>query len=142
MSVGVYNHGGKLEQALKSVKSSSLSAKNKAAIVRFHNECFSEGLSIPRVIKYLYTLKRIAELLGKDFEAASKEDIKALVARIERSDYSEWTKRDFRIALKKFYRWLGGSEIYPEEVRWLKTTMKGNSRKLPEELLTESDYIY
>jgi integrase/recombinase XerD len=48
-------------------------------------------------------------------------------------------KSDYKTICERFYRWLGGSEEYPSEVRWTKARVVGANRKLPEELLTESD---
>jgi integrase len=42
--------------------------------------------------------------------------------------------------LKIFYRWLRGSDIYPEEVKWIKPANVGRV-KLPEELLTEEEVM-
>ncbi|RLG70969.1 MAG: hypothetical protein DRO11_05300 [Methanobacteriota archaeon] len=55
-------------------------------------------------------------MLGKDFDKATKEDIERLVKRLERSDYSAWTKHDYKVALKRFYRWLNGGEEYSQGV--------------------------
>jgi site-specific recombinase XerD len=94
----------------------------------------------PRQTKYLFTLPVIAKKLSKNFEDATIDDIKTTVAEINRSEYSDWTKSDFRVALKKFYRWLRDSPKgeTPKEVAWITV---GNSKKqiLPEELLTEDD---
>jgi len=80
----------------------------------------------------------IARWLNKPFEDATKEDLLKLVQKIELSDYSDWTKHDYKAMLKIFYRWLRGTEEYPEEVRWIRP---GRRRKkiLPEELLTEDE---
>lgn len=45
--------------------------------------------------------------------------------------------------LKTFYKWLRRFEYgFPDEVRWIKTTLKGGKRsKLPDELLTEEDIL-
>jgi len=141
MSMSIYNFGRMLESLISRIKTSKdISARNKELILKFCDDCFSEGLSTARVVKCLSTLKEIARMLGKDFDSATKDDIKAFVARIERSRYSEWTKHDYKAILKKFYRWLKGLQNgYPEEVSWIKTTMRNNGRKLPEELLTEED---
>jgi len=80
----------------------------------------------------------IARWLNKPFEDAAKEDILKLVQKVELSDYSDWTKHDYKAMLKIFYRWLRGTEEYPEEVKWIRP---GRRRKkiLPEELLTEDE---
>ncbi len=55
------------------------------------------------------------------------------------NEYSEWTKKDFKVTLKKFYKWLRKTETYPDEVRFLKTSVKNNNKKMPSELLTIDD---
>jgi integrase/ribosomal protein L40E len=77
--------------------------------------------------------------ISKPFEKASKKDIQKFVAAIEQRNYAEWTKHGYKVALKKFYKWLSDSETYPEQVSWIKATVKNNHKLLPEELLTEDD---
>lgn len=83
---------------------------NRKAILDFSDFCFSEGLSPPRVLKYLCILSNIAKWLPKEFAKVTRADIEKLVNRIERSGYAEWTKHDDRVTLKKFFRWLRHSE--------------------------------
>ena len=54
-------------------------------------------------------------------------------------NYSDWTKKDYKVSLKKFWKWLKGKDNYPKEVAWIKTGMKNGNTKLPEELLTRDD---
>jgi integrase len=128
-----------LESRLKRLKESDISARNKELILKFHDNCFAEGLTVRRTLVYASYLPRLAAILGKDFDKATKEDLQHLVAQIERSDYAERSKYDLKVVIKKFYKWLlGNNEFYPPEVRWIK--MKMNGRKmLPEELLTQED---
>jgi integrase len=47
---------------------------------------------------------------------------------------------DYRVIVKRFYKWLkGNDEEYPEEVRWIKTTLREKDRVLPQDLLTEDE---
>jgi len=135
----LYKSERRIESALSKIKNSNISERNKGLIVKFHEDCFSEGLGSLRVLKYLYTLYNLVSWLGKDFDKASIDDIKSLVGKIERSDYAEWTKHDYKVALKRFYKWLRKSDEYPPEVKWIKAVMKNNRTKLPEELLTEEE---
>jgi len=129
-----------IENAIKGLKQSSINETNKELILKFKDNCFADGLSKKRIIKYIYSLKRLSLWLNKNFNQADKDDIKLLVSKIEMSDYANWTKHDFKIAIKKFYKWLKGlEEEYPQEVKWIKTTMKNNKIKLPSEMLTEND---
>lgn len=59
---------------------------------------------------------------------------------MENSDYAPWSKQNFKVAIKRFYKWLGGNdEEYPPEVKWIKTTMKEKDRVLPHDLPTEDE---
>jgi len=139
MSDAFHNYERRLEGTAAAIERAGITPANKQDILAFRNQCFSEGLSVARVEKYLGHLKSLASRLNKDFAAATMEDIQRLVRDIERADLSEWTKRDFRITLKKFYRWLRRSERDPPEVAWLRSDVRNHRRKLPEEILTEQD---
>lgn len=112
---------------------------NKKTILRFMDFGFSEGLSPRRVEKYMSTLSKLSELLKIDFEKAKRPDIEMVMNCIERSDYTEWTKHDFKIALKKFYRWLRKTEENPPEVKWIKTAGKKTKTKLPKDMLSPEE---
>ena len=53
----------------------SISKKNKKSIVDFHNYAIAQGLSLNRVLRYLYDIKNLDKFLRKDFELTTKEDI-------------------------------------------------------------------
>ena len=128
-----------IRRARETIRKLAVCQCNRNAILDFSDHCFSEGLSPRRVLKYLYTLKTIALRFPKDFRKAMRIDIERLVRQIERSNYSEWTKHDYRVTLKKFFRWLRKTEEYPPEVKWLRSTMRNNRTKLPEEILTQEE---
>lgn len=129
-----------LENIKKKIDVLSVPRCNRKAVLDFSEFCFSEGLSTRRVLKYLYTLSNIARWLPKEFVKVTREDIEKLANKIERSDYSEWTKHDYRVTLKKFFRWLRQTEDdYPSEVKWLRSTMRKNRTKLPDEILTQEE---
>jgi len=78
-------------------------------------------------------------MLGKNFDEVNKTDIEQLVNRLERSTYSAWTKHDYKVAIKRFYKWLNGGEDYPATVKWIKTTLKRKDVLLPKNMLTEDE---
>lgn len=135
----IYNLDRKLHSTVNSMESSGISGKNKQLIQRFIDNCFSEGLSKIRIIRYITTLKYLAMFIGKDFDTVTKEDIKSVVAQIEMKNYAEWSKHFYKVTLKKFYAWLNGCErgIYPECVRWMQTSVKKNRLRTPEVLTKE-----
>ena len=133
--------------------SDKISRNNKKAILQFKDFCFAEGLSLARIIHYLYMLKSLVLRLKKDFADANRKDIEELIKDFRekgyvklnpdgskgRKKYSEWAIHDRLVTLKKFYRWLRKSDDYPDEVRWIKTSPKNSNHTLPDELLNEND---
>jgi integrase/recombinase XerD len=139
MAGSLHNYERKLEKRKELILKSDFSPANKKAILDFADHCFARGLSVPRVEKYVGHLKCLVRLIRKDFADATKPDIEALVRTIEQSDYADWTKQDLRLTVKKFYRWLRGTDGNPPETAWIKIGRRNGTTKLPDELLTEED---
>ncbi|MEM4255173.1 MAG: tyrosine-type recombinase/integrase [Candidatus Norongarragalinales archaeon] len=135
---GIYDQNKQLGWALKRTER-KLSVQNQKVVKEFHDHCFSEGLSTVRIVGYVNRLNKLGEFLGKDFQDSSKQDIENLMGRINQANYSECSKQAFKVALKKFFKWLRKTEEYPEEVKWLKTGIKNSKKKLPEDLLTPAE---
>jgi len=122
-----------------------LSEKDRLLLLEFDRKLTAQGLSFGRKSAYLYHLIELRRLLGKPFKEATREDIEKVLVRLTRAKtkkgttYSDWTIHNYRITLKRFYKWLlGNDEDYPELVRWIKTTPKNN--QLPRDsLLTNED---
>ena len=139
-TIDVHDQAHGLQLALNSIKADSkIGYDDRLAIIEFDTACAAEGLSLLRRIHYLRLLAQLARNMGKPLKDAEKQDIVRLLSRLEPRGYSEWSMHDFKVALKKYYRWLRGSEEYPPEVKWVKTTTKNNHKKLPEEVLTEAE---
>lgn len=84
--------------------------------MKFANDRELEGLSKARIIFYINRLLIFSRLFRKDFEKATKEDIKKVVKKINEKNYAERIKKDCRVAIKRFYKWIRGIEekgIYP-----------------------------
>ncbi len=120
-----------VERRLKSLKEGG----NGDLILKFMNKLFAEGLSKPRVVKYANHLKVVSEKLGKSFLAVTPDDITTFLSELEQSDYSVYTKRDYKIVLRRFFKFLGKEEL----IKGVKTTVKENRKKLPEEILTKPE---
>lgn len=87
----------------------------------------------------MFDLRVLTRYLNKDFEKANREDIKKLVGKLELSHYSKSTIRDFKLTLRKFYKWLRNTDEFPEEVKWYRTHIKYNAITNPEDILTEEE---
>jgi len=137
--IDVHRYKRRLEVSLKSLHTSKIPEENKKDILDFHRYIIAEGLSVPRQVKYIYNLIQLSKWLGKKFQDAEKTDVINLVNKIEQMNYAEHTKRDYKVVIKRFFKWLRGTNEYPEEVKWIKTTLKNDGHLLPEELLTVED---
>ena len=113
---------------------------NRELITGFIDWCFSNRIGEHRAVKYISTLKHIAIDLNMDFDKVSKKEMEAYIGRLERSDKSNWTKHDYKIAVKKFYAWLNGGKE-SELTEWIKTTLSKKETRMPEELLIEEEVL-
>ncbi len=140
----IHNLKVRYERVLARFKDSPVSAKNKETVLRFHNFLLSEGIGYSKIERYFYDLIKLDKLLGKEFEGANEEDIRKVVSEINQTDLSEHTKRGFKLIVRRFYRFLRGcnkDDPHPKEVKWISLKMGHKHSKLPEELLTEEEFV-
>ena len=138
----IHNYKRRLERTIERVKESDISEDNKKIILQFYDNCSTESLSLSKTERYIFDILSYAKTINKPFLEASKEDIKAIVAQIERKDWSPHTKHGFKVSIRKFYKSIEGPEekgVYPERIRWLHSNVKNNQLKASEDLITESE---
>lgn len=47
----------------------------------------------------------IATQINADFDKVEKRDLFLFISKLEQSDKSEWLKYDYKVCIKKFYKW-------------------------------------
>lgn len=114
----IYNYDKRIAGSLRRLD--CLRAENKSKIVEFYRYLVACGLSKPRIDRILQMMKTIGLIVDKPFDKCKKEDIVRLVAEIEQKDWSDWTKRMYRIVIKKFWKWLKDLDYLPIQVKWIK----------------------
>src|SRR5260370_40655290 len=134
----IHNYPALMKRILERVAVSDLSEENKKAILSFHDHLISLGLRLARQTKSISTVLLIAKRLRRNFSEVTRDDITQLVKSIELSDYTDWTKHDYKVIFKLFYRWLRNSNTYPDEVGWIRTK-KGENELVPEDLISIKD---
>ena len=101
----IYNYPRRLELALQNLKNDAkISPTNRRLILAFHERSVAEGLSTPRLVRYIHILSKLAEEIGKSFSNATRDDITHIVAEVENRSLSDWTKQSYKVVLKKFYK--------------------------------------
>lgn len=144
MARNAYNTKGRLSNALARLeKNGDVASGARKAIRALVEDLASQGLSVHRQVWYINNLLPVAEALGSRFMDPSEKEVKAYLAGVERrDDFSDWSKADRKVAVKRFYKWLlGNDEEYPPAVRWVRTTVPNHKRKLPEDLLTREEVV-
>ncbi len=140
--VDLYHLDHKIKLALQRVKNDrQLTKGNKKKIREFYDYLLSEDLSKGRVGSLIDKARYIGVMLGKDYEEATEEDIRKMVAELSNRNYSEHTKSQMKVGIKQIWKWLRKTEDYPKEVSWIKSGVRNYRLKMPEELYTEEDIL-
>ena len=144
--MSVHNPAKQLKRATDGLKQAKISERNKQLIGEYIDFLSLQGVKELRKVKYIYTLEKIASWLKMDFDEATKKDIEKLCSTINNNEYTDWTKHDYRVTIKKFYTWLRNKDNddideweTPKEVRWIKIKAPRDSKKVPSDLLTPKD---
>ncbi len=137
--IDIYPVEESVKRKRKALAESALPRQSVDLILRFVDKLAADGLTAHRQSFYLTQLKGLAEILGAAFPNPSKQDIKRAVAEIEGRPYRDWTKSNYKTALRQFYRWrLSSDEGFPLRVEWVRTRRTDNDQ-LPEGLLTRPE---
>jgi integrase len=140
--IQVHDYERRLNWAIRHLKAqANVSQQNKDHIMRFLDRLKAEGLSPARQAGYVQRLTTIAVMLKKDFHLATKEDIESLTRTINARDWAEWTKDNYRVTVKRLWRWLRNLEKGkdPPETEWIRIGKAVSRTVLPEDLLTKDE---
>lgn len=119
-----------------------MDSRDKELVVRFANQKKAEDVSGNRLVKIVYTMKGWRRFLpDKRYEDMNKEDIVNSVAKLNQSEYSENTKKDFKKVMKGFFRFIKGKDgkENPHETAWLKCEKKRNKERPNVEIITPEE---
>lgn len=139
MEEKIADYKQRLESTLKKIEASPLSVSNRSVILGFIDECFVQGLSKGRAVRYAYYLLKLAEWLGKDFKEAKKEDLKQVIRKIETCHYVDASKIELKQTIKKLYRFILDTDEDPDLVRWIKPGAHKNKTRMPDQILTKDE---
>ncbi len=142
LELDLYRSVEGLETSLQSLNSDpKYRIKDVKDISNFINDLSAQGIKPNRLHKYVCVLGKLSTWTSKPLVECRKEELMELVRKIDLvKNYSDWTKHDRKVILKRFYRWVNGDEEHPQWLKWLKLSEPKN-KILPEELLTEEEII-
>jgi len=123
----------------------NLTENNRKLLKQYYRHMPNENIALSRISLVLGVMGRLLEMLGKDFQTATKEDIlgsentKGLVTKINEMNISAVTKSDYLKKLKSLDKWLNGNEEPSDRTRKIKTGLGKKHLKLPSQLLTPEE---
>jgi integrase/recombinase XerD len=132
--IDIHNFKRRLSRVEAALQRANIPREDKDLIYEFENQMFADGLGIARIAKYLASIKAIYKLAPWSVQRTSQKEITAILAKVERSDWKDWTKHDYKLALRKYLAFADHKEL-----ACLIRLPKVHKYKLPEELLTMDD---
>jgi integrase/recombinase XerD len=136
------------ERAMKRLKTTpDVIEEDRHCVLRLVEHLLAKGVGKSRVVKYINHLIVVARIAvkidGEPIGQFNRTRIEKVIGRINTRRYTEHTKHDYKIIIKKYFQWLRGCDEdaheYPPEVAWIKTSFK-KKRLLPEALLTKEEF--
>ncbi|MFA1610044.1 tyrosine-type recombinase/integrase [Halobellus rubicundus] len=119
-----------------------VSQENFEAVRDLINHAAAEGIGESQQQRYAYAWKTILDKFApEDFviDGASEQEIKNVVAALNRSDYAEATKHKFRCAVKKLYTAKNKGQA-PEKVQFFSVHKSNKPTSVSrEDLFTEDE---
>lgn len=118
-----------------------MNSENRKLILTFLRDCqlgktirgkAKKKIGYARCLKYLGILRRLSDWFGKSFESLTQPDMERLIERLESDQvrstlgrpYSDATKCDIKMTIRKFWKWKDGdNRNYPELVEWIDTSL-------------------
>ena len=138
----IHNRKHRFELALRNLTQDTvICQENKARIQKFVTFCRANNLSLERQLIYLQKLTLLARLYTAPFEKATKDSIVDLMDRVKKRGLAEWTYHTYCVVLKRFYKWLRGTDDYPPEVKWLKASVRNKTTVTADKLLNEHEIL-
>ena len=132
-----------VQRTLKNLEDADITPENIDSIRKLIDHAAAEGIGDTQQTRLIQSLKMLlTKFAPEDFnlESATEDEIKTLVANLNRSDYAEATKAKARASLKKYYKVENGGHEHPAKVDFF-SVHKNNkpSTVSREDLFTDED---
>ena len=130
-----------VSRALESLETSEIHPENVQAVRAFVDHCAAEGISEVQQDRQTRSFKALLEQFvpeGFRLRGASEDELKTVLANINRSDYAESSKHKMKVGLKKFYKIENGGE-HPEKIKFFDATQKKETTVTREDIFTKKE---
>ena len=147
--IDLYNHSQRIDEKIRRIRDDkNILPRNKTKLLEYIEHMQAGKNKKATISKDVYALHYLSIHIKKDFMKCKEADIDRLCAKINTQKsgsgkaWSLETKRNHKVNLKKFYKWLYGVKkkgVYPPIVENVETTLGESDRKLPSDLLTDEE---
>ena len=130
-----------VSRALQSLEASGTHPDNLTAVREYVNHCAAEGISEVQQDRQIRSFKAILEKFAPEgfrLRGASEDELKTILAGVNRSDYAESSKHKMKCTIKKFYKVENGGE-HPEKIKFFDATQKKESTVTREDIFTQEE---
>jgi integrase/recombinase XerD len=138
LAIDIHSYSKRLRGTLRQLDREDISQHNRK-LIRDFVVMGGSAFTPSRNCKVLTMLMRIAKLMPKDFDKATRKDIERLVLDIDNLKVSGNTKYSLKQTLKTFYRWLHGGEDMPRIVSWIRMRAPRPKHYMKKDLLSHED---
>ena len=140
-------YGFTIKKEMERLDRSGIPPVSKDAIRNFLNDIrVKDSLSENRIYFYAVRLRKVGEIIPDVFLNPTTQDIKNVISEVAGREhkngkmYSENTVEDYKIAVKRFYRWqLANDGDVPDVVKWVKKKRSINRNVKPDNMITEGE---
>lgn len=138
MTLDIHNYQRMYEAAQAQIAASQLSDRNKELILSYRDACLlQQTCDKVRLIRVMGVLLLAGRELGKDFDAATREDLQHLIAAwmARQPSYSPETLGTYKSIIKRFYTWLANPADFntrtppPPLVSWITGHVRAKDRR-------------
>ena len=144
----IHNYDRRVATVTQAIQQSSEITDDTRKLLLGFDRCMMlvERLSKPRRAKQMGTMFLLARrYFHGDLRAVTEDDIKDCVQHAETKSRSPWTSANYKVAMRKFYKWLAyGDKItqtkdVPDIIKWMTVHVRKKDRRQIQasDLLTE-----
>ncbi|MBN2420651.1 tyrosine-type recombinase/integrase [Candidatus Woesearchaeota archaeon] len=130
MDKDLHGYQNRLDNLLRNISESQIDEESKTLLINYERDLLLyENLSVARrerMVAAIFWITRC--FIKKPLKQVNVEDVKGVINTIEKVKYSPWTRALYKIAIRKFFRWLayGSDKLreYPRLVSWIKVHVR------------------
>lgn len=123
-------------QIRRRLNTPELLPEQKKVLERWDRECeMNDSISPATRAGQLFKLVPLALAVKKPFDEMDRDDIEEFLYGL---DIETSTLDQYKIFIKKFFKWLFKADTYPDVVKWIKVA-NNKKRMLPDDILTPAE---